>query len=251
MFFVMPVIVYAAVTTGVNSGFVEVAPSANPVASSMTLDDKAIAVKDTSPATAGKITEIGWYNNDLNSNSPATNYEIGLYDHDGGGDKPDVRLQVITGLTSAAAEGWETTVVDWEISASTIYWIAVQMDSSSPDVQVDYTGADGLRALKNSQTALTAPWGTSSNQFGWTVAVYAVWDVAPPDTCTAPGSGDWNITCDDECVLADDQDVPENMILKGSGRIQLSAILSFTGSNQYIEITDGCSLEIISGGQIG
>lgn len=75
---------------------------------------------------------------------------------------------------------------------------------------------------------------------------------APPaDTCTAPGSGDWIVDCADDCQWTTAQDVPANMQLSGTGTVYLSNVFSFTGSNQFIEVTNGCGLEITSGGQIG
>ncbi len=73
----------------------------------------------------------------------------------------------------------------------------------------------------------------------------------PPDTCTAPGSGDWNVDCSDNCVLDSAQDVPGDMHLNGIGTIVLSAPLTFTGSNQIFSVASGCTLDIRSGGKIG
>ncbi len=71
------------------------------------------------------------------------------------------------------------------------------------------------------------------------------------DTCTAPGSGDWNIDCSDNCVLDSPQDVPGDMHLNGIGTIILSSPLTFTGSNQLFSVASGCTLDIRSGGEIG
>ena len=84
----------------------------------------------------------------------------------------------------------------------------------------------------------------------WSVINYTYTKTGVADTCTAPGSGDWSITCSDNCVWSTPQSVPANMKITGSGRLRLSSIITFTGSGQYISMMSGCRLEIISGGKI-
>ena len=50
-----------AVVLGTSSGFVTVAPTADPAGTDVIIDGASVVTKDTSPATAVKITEIGWY----------------------------------------------------------------------------------------------------------------------------------------------------------------------------------------------
>jgi len=71
----------------------------------------------------------------------------------------------------------------------------------------------------------------------------------PSDTCTPPGSGNWDITCDDACIFTTNQNVPGNITLTGSGEIKLQSSFTFTGSNQYINIASGCTLACDSGAQ--
>ncbi len=76
--------------------------------------------------------------------------------------------------------------------------------------------------------------------------------IAPPaDTCTAPGSGTWNVDCADNCNLNTAQDVPGDMLLAGTGTTRLSAALTFTGTGQELTINSSCTLSIESGGEIG
>lgn len=70
------------------------------------------------------------------------------------------------------------------------------------------------------------------------------------DSCTAPGSGNWNVDCSDNCVINTEQEVPGNLTLTGSGRMILFNNLTFTGNNQYIYVNSGCEIDINSGGGI-
>ncbi len=81
--------------------------------------------------------------------------------------------------------------------------------------------------------------------------LYWEYTLAPTDSCTAPGSGDWDVDCSDNCVLDSAQDVVADMHLNGAGTIVLSAPLTFTGSNQIFSVASGCALDIRSGGEIG
>jgi hypothetical protein len=63
---------------------------------------------------------------------------------------------------------------------------------------------------------------------------------APADTCTAPASGNWAITCSDNCTWSTNQVVPANITMTGSGFTRLLANWTFTGSSQYINIGSGC-----------
>lgn len=77
------------------------------------------------------------------------------------------------------------------------------------------------------------------------------WSYTPVvDTCTAPGSGNWEVDCSDNCEWNAPQDVPANMIITGSGHLKLSDIFTFTGLNQYIYIFAGCLFEILTSGGI-
>ena len=81
--------------------------------------------------------------------------------------------------------------------------------------------------------------------------VYSNYTVAA-DTCTPPGSGDWNVDCSDACDWnSGPYSVPADMIMTGTGIVTLSALMDFTaGSGQEIYMSTGCELRISSGGEI-
>ncbi len=74
--------------------------------------------------------------------------------------------------------------------------------------------------------------------------------ITAADTCTAPGSGNWAVTCSDNCSWNTNQNVPGNVTMTGTGELVLSANLTFTGSGQYIFLNSGCNFTIESGGGI-
>jgi len=72
------------------------------------------------------------------------------------------------------------------------------------------------------------------------------------DTCTPPGSGDWNVHCQDNCVISTNQDVPGNLNLSGTpGTFNLTsgANLSFTsaGKSIIINATNQCFMNVHQG----
>ena len=75
---------------------------------------------------------------------------------------------------------------------------------------------------------------------------------APPpgDTCTPPGSGDYSVTCSDECIWTSPATIAGNMLLKGTGEVRLNNLFTFSGSGRHIIIDSGCQLSINSGGGI-
>jgi len=72
------------------------------------------------------------------------------------------------------------------------------------------------------------------------------------DECDVPISGDWVYDCaNTDCdKITLPLSVPANWLLKGAGSVIINSTITFTGSNQYVELRDGCQLEIRSGGQI-
>lgn len=148
-----------AVVLGTNCGFVAVAPTENPAGTATGFDFTARAVKDTAPAGATKITQIGWW---CNNATQAANFEVGLYSHDAGNDEPLNRLYVDNTNAKGTDGGWKTVVVDWDITPGTVYWIGVQLDNTATTTQTDYTVAGGRQSFKNYQTSLTNPWGVGS-----------------------------------------------------------------------------------------
>jgi len=180
-----------ALVKGTNCGFVTSAPTSDPNERTINGEGQAIANKDTSPATAAKITEIGWW---LDNNLVGTNYDVGIYSWDTDNDKPDELIGVIRNQ-SVSGPGWEVVEVDIDIEASTPYGIAIQIDTSgigSVDINYSYLSGE-VRHIKTSQTALTDPWGTTSTTSTAWRAIYAVWEVASAT----------NIDESDEVTLSD------------------------------------------------
>ena len=74
---------------------------------------------------------------------------------------------------TGSAEGWKTRTVDWDIDASTIYWLAVQLDAVSGTSDIDYAATGGEVSIDVGISTLQNPWvndGTSA----YILALYAV-----------------------------------------------------------------------------
>jgi hypothetical protein len=143
-----------ALALGTNVGFVTIAPTADPAGSNTTIDGSSVVVKDTSPAGAIRITQIGWYRG---SGTNTANFEIALYSESAG--VAATRL-FVDATNSSASGGWITVAVDWAISPSTPYWLGLQMDAHSGSSSVDSAtpGGSGSDVL-TSQTTLNDPYG--------------------------------------------------------------------------------------------
>ena len=116
-----------ALTIGTNAGFVTSTPTGNPDGTSSTADTRSNATKDTSPSTAVKIIEIGWYAEDATEEA---NFEVGLYS-DAGNDEPETRLFIAATNAKGTGAGWKSATVDWEINENTVYWMSVQCDDTA------------------------------------------------------------------------------------------------------------------------
>ena len=182
-----------AVVLGTNCGFVTVSPSADPAGSNSLMSLKSRAMKDTSPATAAKIVEIGWWCDNATDES---NFEVGVYDHNVGDDEPE---NLLAGASQTNAKGtgagWKkVTGLNISISSSTIYWIGVELDTTAPpDASTNYTSDAARNARKENQTTLTDPWGTSSGFSSSLYAIYAVWEAAPVNAWKAVAGAQINI----------------------------------------------------------
>jgi len=176
-----------AIVKGTNAGFVTATPSGDPVATSGEMDGFAIAQKHTSPADADTIIEIGWY---VDNPTPDTNYEVGIYSHDGVGDQPENRLGVDATNAKGTDAGWKTvTGLNIDIDPSTIYWIALQVDNMAEQTNTNYAADGGERmAYKTSATELPDPWSNTGN-LGRIYAFYAVYTTPSGDCWTLMGGG--------------------------------------------------------------
>ena len=251
LLFLLPEDVMAAIVLGTNAGFVTEAPTSDPEGSTQTIDNTALSMKDTSPATANYITEFGWYV-DPGAPGDESNYEIGLYSDNAAGE-PHLLLEVERTNAKGTSSGWKVVEVLWGVSPNTDYWIAVQLDNTAAFTWANrlLSGGSGL-AQKFTQTTLASDWGASGDtEAVGILASYVIWSEFAPDTCTAPGSGDWAIDASDNCVLDTDQDVPGNVHISGTGDIMLTARLTFTAADSIIAIDQGATLDIRSGGELG
>lgn len=162
-----------ALVKGTNCGFVTTAPTSDPQGGGGgTMDYYSYANKDTTAAGVTKITEIGWW---CNNATEAANFEVGLYSHDSGANKPLNRIHVDATNAKGTTSGWKTVSVDWAVSANTTYWIAVQLDNTPTATTTDLQNLIGERYwwLMN-QASLNDPWtggGDGSNNY--LVASYA------------------------------------------------------------------------------
>lgn len=166
-----------AVVLGTSAGFVTAAPTSDPVGTNIsTIDDFCLAQKDVAPVGATKITEIGWYTGE---NTNEVNYELGLYAHDVDTNKPTTRLQVDTNNAKGTTKGWKKVTVDWDITAGTTYWLALQVDYVNDTVYIDRSSSSGAAYNWSSsagQTALITPWPASFTTTNYIIAIYAVWE---------------------------------------------------------------------------
>lgn len=144
-----------AVVLGTSSGFVTVAPTADPSGSSaFVIDSLSTVTKDISPSTPMKIIEIGWWRD---SGTDPANWEIGLYSEAAG--IADALLEVDR-TNSTTTTGWTRKTVNWSISTSTAYWLALQMDAHAGSSAVDIQSSGGMgRDSLTAQTTLNNPYG--------------------------------------------------------------------------------------------
>ena len=160
-----------AVTLGTSSGFVTVAPSANPSAGGQPdIDGSSVVTKDTSPSTPMRITSIGWYKG---ASTNTANWQIALYSDNAG--VADVRLE-IEATNSTSSAGWVSRSVNWTISPSTAYWLGLQMDAhvGVTGIGRDTSGGAGFD-IRTGQTALNNPYGGGAvAQPAGLAAIYAL-----------------------------------------------------------------------------
>lgn len=166
-----------AVVIGTNSGFVTSTPSADPGGGSLTIDNTSKVTHDTSPATASKITEVGWWCDDA---TEASNFEIGIYAADGAvvPGEAGTLLHVERTNAKGTGAGWKSVAVDWEIDPNTSYWIGVQLDNTSTTTTTDaatsgFTGYDSLSI----ESTLPDPFGGGAlADSDGAIAFYAKWE---------------------------------------------------------------------------
>lgn len=179
-----------ALTLGTNCGFVATAPTEDPAAATQTVvDGWANGIKDTSPATATKITEVGFW---MDSAANSTNCQVGLYS-DAGAGEPETLLYVTSDQATGTTPGWIVfSGLNWSIDSSTTYWIAVQADSVVGVTYMDWVNSGGSGwANKSGQTALPSDWGTAtSKDADAKCGLYAVWEAGAAGSTIQVNIGD-------------------------------------------------------------
>lgn len=171
-----------AVVLGTSSGFVTVAPTVDPNGTGVTIDGSSVVTKDTSPSTAVRIVEIGWYRA---TGTNAANWEIGLYAESGG--VAATRL-FVDATNSSGSSGWLAVTVDWTITGNTAYWLAVQMDSHSGSSTIDSAASGGAGSdIIVGATTLPDPYGGGAvADADGMYAIYAIWQAAATDHTVGP-----------------------------------------------------------------
>lgn len=171
-------LISATVTIGTNAGFVTTAPTSDPAGNNLDVSGFAFGSNFNSSATAVKITEVGYWNDDATDTSQTA--QVALY-NDTGAIYPASLLKNAS-FTTVGGQRWEKVSVDWTISPSTRYWLVV----ISPQVTTNYNNnGAGNKLVRNAgETVLDNPFESSQTiNDEVTSAIYAVWTAG--DT-TAP-----------------------------------------------------------------
>jgi len=164
------------IVKGINAGFVKISPTADPSGSASNTDNYADGIRDVAPAGAVRVTEIGWW---CDNATIETNYEVGIYSHDAINNKPDQLMGVSRTNAKGTGSGWKkVTGLNISISAGTIYWIVIQIDSTQPtNTNGNYTVSAGDYVVDViDATTLPDPWSGEDSIEGYYYARYAVYD---------------------------------------------------------------------------
>jgi hypothetical protein len=178
-----------ALVSGTNCGFVTTAPTNDPDASAnfLRINDWTRVSKYTSSATAGKITEMGWW---CDAVTNAANFEVGIYAADGAvvPGEAGTLLQVSRTNAKGTTAGWKVVSgLNWAISGNTTYWLAIQLDDHAGATSYIDGATSGFNGydVTTSQTTLTDPFGGGAiADTDATTAIYAVWEEAAAVTPT-------------------------------------------------------------------
>ena len=169
-----------ALVKGVNCGFLLAggSPSADPGGAEESEISALIRLtKDTAPAGATKVTEIGWWCSGI---SEEANFEVGLYD--------DVAAEPENLLAGASQTNAKGTTAGWKkvtglniaITAGTTYWAAAQVDNTATTTNMDRDATTGTEnGAAKAATTLVNPI-VSPTVFESVYAIYAVTDATPP-----------------------------------------------------------------------
>jgi len=181
------------------------------------------------------------------------NFEVGLYDDDSSNDRPGLLISSDTTNAKGTTAGWKSVAVDWEILPNTVYWIALQVDSTTTGTLIDYDffGGTGGHSFLLSQTSLPADWDAGGNRdTDSRVAIYAVWE-ASADSCTCAGaSTNWEVDLEDFCVITDACDLTTgNLTFINIGNFTCDAQIDLfnlgdVGSGSVLYVNDECVINV-------
>lgn len=164
-----------ALVLGTNCGFVASAPVDDPGETALVFDGVSYVIRDTSPANAVSISEIGWWRD---SGTDTANFEVALYASDGSYTPGEAGTRLyVDDTNSSSSSGWISVSVDWEITGGTIYWLGAQLDAHSGSSYIDrvLSGGSGID-LQAPATTLGNPYGGGAiYDSDGMVSIYAVY----------------------------------------------------------------------------
>lgn len=164
-----------AIVLGTNAGFVSSAPVDDPGGTAIAVDNFVWANKVTSPGSGNNVTSMGFWCNNV---SEASNFQLGIYSHDGVNNRPNAQLSASGDTAKGTTAGWKTAAVSWECLDGT-YWVAAQLDDTATATDSDYVYDAGEKLdYRSAQTSLPSPWGSSSGTVGRLYATYALYEAA-------------------------------------------------------------------------
>lgn len=163
-----------AIADGTNAGFVTVRPTSDPAGSTYQIDTRAEACKFTSPSGNNTLLEIGWY---CDNATEEANFEVAIYSDDSANTLPLNILASNKTNVKGTDAGWKYATVNYVLSASTVYWLAVQLDDTATNSNLNVTSNASYRhPVKSGVATLPDPWAntTTNNNI---VAIYGLYTV--------------------------------------------------------------------------
>lgn len=146
-----------AVSLGVNSGFVTERPVVDPGGTGNGTDGVSRVTQHVTPTGTIKIIEMGWYCDNATQES---NFEVGIYAADGAVVPGEAGTLLFASQTNAKGTdaGWKVvTGLNWDLNPETNYWLAIQVDDTATQTNVDGASVGGLGQDFKGATTLTNP----------------------------------------------------------------------------------------------
>ena len=177
-----------AVVIGTNSGFVTTAPTTDPSGWQGYQSNTYQTCFSLATTSAITITEMGFH---ANHDVAEADFDIGIYSDDSG---PDELIHISANNTKTTGAGWKkVTGLNFELNASTTYWLAIQLDGAN-FVGLDATDSATGHVVKQSygsKSSLVDPWdSTASSGDDRALALYALYEAAATGTNTQINIGD-------------------------------------------------------------